>query len=223
MTTDDLYQIMSYACAKNQSQGYLSEDDFNRVINIGVRSQITFLLGTFQQYMPGRPVARVEFGQNSVIRQRLAPAIYGYILNTDTNGRSPYPGDYLQTDSMYSIYGNKRIRNAQQHSLDSYVNSSIDPVATNPIYLIEDNNFQFYPITISQAKLNYLRNPPDIVWASTLDGNNRPVYDPIRSVQPIFDDLFMFEAICRALMLVGVNLQLSVVMQYASSIKNEGQ
>jgi len=214
---------MKYATAKNGSQGYLSEDDFNLVINTGVRSQMTYLLGTFQQYMPGRPVARVELGQNSMIRQRLAPAILNAVLTIGGDGKSPYPADYLQVDSMYTNSGQKRIRYVEQHALDANVNSRIDPVSTNPIYLIENDNFQFYPISLGQAKLSYVGNPPNILWAFTLDGNGRPIYDDVNSVQPIFDDLFMYEAICRALMLVGVNLQLGVVMQYSQEIKNTGQ
>jgi len=223
MTTDEAYNIILYACSKNKQNGYVSPDDFNRIIKVGTIQYQSYLLGNFPQYTPGRPVARVELGQNSVVRQRLAPVIYGYNLNIDINGFSPYPGDYLQTDAMWSIYGYQRIRFADQHKFASIYNSVIDPVRTNPIYVLEDAGFRFFPQSTATAKLHYVKDAPAINWAYTLDVYNRPVYDPINSIQPVFDDLAMFDIICRSLVLVGVNLQLSVVMQYGKDIQNNGQ
>lgn len=223
MSVNDVYLLMQFAIKKAQN-GDLKPSDFNRVINVGMRSWIAWILGNFQTYQPGRPIARVELGNNSVVRQRLTPTIYGYILDINAaTGVSPYPHDYLQTDTMYSIYGFKRIRYAENNQLDSYYNSVIDPIATNPIYLIEDDNFQFYPTTQWQAKLRYVRDPQDIVWRYTEDIHGRPLYDPITSVDPIFDNLTMMEIIVRALALVGVNLQLNVVIGYSNEIKNQGQ
>lgn len=225
MNIDDIYVLMRYIVNKN-FQGNLQPEKFFTVINQGQRSYISYLLGSFQQYTPGRPMARVELGNNSVVRQRLSPVIYGYILNIDPQGNSPYPGDYIQTDAMwsiYGIYGIKRVRYAQQTALDSYYNSVIDPIVTNPIYLIQDTNFQFYPTNLYQAKLHYVRDAPDMVWGYTLDGNNRPVYDPTTSVQPVWDQAAIFDIIVRALEMVGINLQSNQVVSYSEEIKKQGQ
>lgn len=222
MTVDEVYRLMQYILNKNQ-QGYFAPDKFRLVINQAQRSYQSHLLGSFEQYTPGRPVARVELGQNSVVRQRLAPTIYGYILSIDAQGKSPYPADYIQTDSMYSIYGVSRIRNVQQNQLDAYYNSTIDPIATNPIYLIEDTEFQFYPTTTYQAKLHYVRDAPDIVWGWLPDSNGRPVYNPATSVDPVWDNAAIMDIIARALKLVGINLQSAAVVQFANEVKNEGQ
>src|SRR5690349_15786331 len=110
MDINDWYELTKYIINKNQ-QGFLSPAKFNMVINQGSRSYQSWLLGSFQQYTPGRPVARVELGNNRTVRQRLAPVIYGYVLDINsTTGKSNYPSDFLQVDSMYSIYGVKRIR-----------------------------------------------------------------------------------------------------------------
>lgn len=222
MDVNDCYVIMLYACAKNASQGYLSPSDFNTAFNHAQKSYSAYLLGNFQTYTPGRPIAKVELGQNSVVRQRLSPTIYGYNLHIDSTGFSPYPGDYLQTDAMWSIYGFQRIRYIQQNYLQSVYNSTIDPYQTNPIYLVEDLGFRFYPQSLGSSRLNYVRNPPDVVWGYTEDLNGLPVYSAARSTQPLWDDAGLFEIIIRALALVGVNLQLGVVIQYAEVIKKEG-
>jgi len=221
MNVNDIYELVKYICAKNQ-QGYIAPDEFNITINQAQDSYQAYLLGNFQQYSPGRPIARVELGANSVVRQRLTPTIYNYNLSVDTSGFAPYPGDYLQSDAMWTFYGNARVRYTQQDSLFSVVNSVIDPVATNPIYLIEDLGFRFYPNNIGAAKLSYVRNAPDIVWGYDLV-NYEPVYNPSKSVQPVWDDASMLEIIVRALKIIGVNLQSAAVIQYSNDIKNNGQ
>lgn len=223
MDINDWYELAKYIINKNQ-QGFLAPAKFNLVINQGARSYQSFLLGSFQQYTPGRPVAKVELGNNRTVRQRLAPVIYGYVLSiSSATGKSPYPGDFLQVDSMYSIYGINRIRYAEQNQLDAYYNSAIDPISTNPIYLIEDENFQFYPTSTYQAKLTYVRDAPEMRWAYTLDGNNRPVYDAANSIQPVWDTVAMFDILARALKLVGINLQAQQVVAFSNEIKKEGQ
>lgn len=222
MDVNEIYELIQYIIAKNQ-QGYLTPDEFNLTINQAQRSYQSYLLGNFQQYSPGRPVARVELGQNSVVRQRLSPSIYNYILSVDTTGFSPYPGDYLQSDAMWSLYGFKRVKNIQQDSLWSYYGSVIDPIATNPIYLIEDVGFRFYPSSTLAARLSYVRNAPDMVWGSVDDSNGRPVYSPIHSTQPIWDEASILEIIARALSMIGINLQAPAVLQYSEQIKSQGQ
>lgn len=223
MTVDDVYQIVLYACKKNKQQGYVSPTDFQIIINQGQRSYAASLLGSFPQYTPGRPIARVELGQNSVIRERLTPIIYGYNLPVDASGFSPYPANYLQTDSMWSIYGYQRIRYADQHKLASIYNSVIDNIATNPIYLLEDRGFRFYPQSTATARLNYVKECPDMIWGYTLDSNGIEVYNAATSTQPVWDSVALYDIIVRALLLVGVNLNAQVLMQYANEIKSSGQ
>lgn len=223
MSINEVYSLFLYICSKNKNQGYISPDDFNNNMNFAQISFQDWLLGEFQKYYANKAVATVELGQNSIIRQRLSPAIYGYNLNIDSNGFSPYPGDFYQVDSMWSIYGYQRIRYVQQNAIYLVANSVIDPIDENPCYMITDLGFQFFPSDIGQAKMSYVRQAPAMKWAYTLDGNGRPVYDPINSVDPIWSDLDLMDIISRALAYVGVNLQSAAVAQYATQIKNLGQ
>ena len=223
MDINQVYQIVLYATAKNLAQGYVSPNDFNLTINQAQRSYVAYLLGSFQQYTPGQPVARVEFGQNTVIRTRLAPIIYWTDLSLDGDGYCDYPEDYLQTDAMFTIYGYKRIRAVQQDSLYSYYNSAIDPIETNPIYILQDTGLHFFPEDLGEAKMSYVANPPEMLWGYTVDVNGIPIYDEPSSIQPVWDDASMLDIIVRALAIIGVNLQLNVVEQYSMVVKNQGQ
>lgn len=174
MNINDVYTLVQYITNKNQ-QGYVTPSQFNTVINQAQKSYVSYLLGSFQSYTPGRPVARVELGQNSVIRQRLSPIIIQASLSIDGTGFSPYPTNYLQTDAVRTT-DFQRVRFVQQDSLYSYYNSTIDPVSSNPIYLLESAGFRFYPTTLANAVLSYVKNPPDMSWAYKKDSNSRPIY-----------------------------------------------
>jgi len=225
MTSDDVYKIILYAAAKNKQNGYVSPEDFNTVLMpVAQKSYLDYLLGEYQKYQPMRPISVVEFGQNERIRTSLAPLIYGAILNPfPYNGISPFPSDFEYTDNMWGLYGFYNIRFVQQNRLDSYAHSTIDPVVSNPVYLIQHEGFHFFPEDIGAAKLSYVRTPPPIEWAYTLDVNNRAIYDSVNSKQPIWYEADILDIVSRALRIIGVNLQSQAITQYAEEIKNTGQ
>lgn len=222
MNVNDMYQICQFAINKAQN-GYLKPTQFNLIINQAQTSFQDYLLGEFQQYQYGRPQARVNYSQNSDTRQRLTPLITELTLTVDANGEADYPADYLQVDAVRNVSTFDRIRFVQQDSLYSYIKSQIDPVASNPIYLLTDQGFKFYPINIGTARLTYVANAPEILWAYTNDVNNRPVYDPLTSVDPVWYDVDKLEIVARALKLVGLNLQIGQLEQYANQVTQTGQ
>lgn len=225
MDVNVAYKIVLYACAKNKQNGYVSPEDFNTVLMpVAQRGYLDYLLGEYQRYSLRRPIAVVEFGQNERIRDSISPLIYGTVLTPDVlTGIASFPSDYEYVDAMWSQYGYYNIKFAQQDRQDSYLHSSIDPIATNPVYLLQHEGFHFFPENIGAARLSYVRTPPAIVWGYVLDSNGRPVYDPATSQNPVWSDTDMMQILVRALALVGVNLQIGVVQQYAEQIKQGGQ
>lgn len=222
MNVNDMYRICQYAINKAQN-GYLTSSEFNLLVNQAQTSYADYLLGEFQQYQYGRAQARIDYNQNSNIRQRLSPLIYGYTLSIDGTGFASYPGDYVQTDAIWNPNGISRYRYVKQDSLFSYYNSKIDPIATNPIYLIEQNGFRFFPASVGTARLTYVKNPPTITWGYTIDVNGREVYSEGASDQPVWSDVDLLEIIARVLKLVGVNLKDGMVEQYANQVTQMGQ
>jgi hypothetical protein len=220
MNVNDMYRICQFAVNKAQN-GYLTPSEFNLTINQAQVSYQDYLLGEFQQYQYGRPQARINYSQNENIRQRLSPLITNATLTINGSGEVAYPADYVQADTIITT-AFKRVRFVQQDSLYSYYNSEIDPIATNPIYLLEPTGFQFYPVTLGSAILTYIKDAPEIVWGyTTVSG--RPVYSSGTSVQPVWDNVDLLEIISRALKLIGLNLQDGQVQQYANQITQQGQ
>ncbi len=227
MTSNVCYQIMAYACAKNLQQGYLSPQDFYTSINTAQQQYLDYLLGEYQRYQIKRPIAVVEFGQNERIRDTISPLIYNAILPINaTTGIASRPSDYEYTDAMWSVYGNYNIKFIQQDRQDMYIHSEIDPIVTNPVYLIRHEGFQFFPdrpYGENQAKMSYVRTPPSIVWGYNTDSNGNAVWNPATSQDPVWSDTDMMQIISRALAIVGVSLQAGAVSQYAEQVKQGGQ
>lgn len=222
MTVDVVYRIMQFVVNKSQ-QGNLTPSQFNLIINEAQNEYLSFLVGNIQQYQYGKAVPRIDYSQNEVTRQKMTPLLYPYTLSIDNTGFSSYPYGFLQVDGMWKSDGINKIRFCEQNRLTSTYKSVIDKIADYPIYLLQREGFQFYPLTSTTAKLSYVKEPPQIVWAYTNDVNGRPIYDAANSVDPVFYDIDMIQVIVRALRMVGINLQENVVIQYAEQIKTQGQ
>ena len=223
MTVDFAYQLVLNAVNKSGNGGYIDPSTFNNFINSAQYEYLDYMLGAFQQYQTGRPVPRVQYSMTEATRQALTPFIDSpTTLVIDVTGFSAYPPDYQQTDAMFDVNLN-RIRYVPQHKLFSYLTSVIDPIASNPIYLIQSNGFQFYPITQGTAKLSYVATPNTIVWAFVNDVNGIPIYAPGSSVDPEWYDSDMMQILARTLRLAGLNLSMPELAQFEQEIKNQGQ
>jgi hypothetical protein len=222
VTADEVYRTIQIVCSKNQS-GYVTPDQFNLIIKLGGLGFLDYLLGQVEQYQPGRPQPRVALGMSKTIRLSLAAVIDPISpIVIDGTGLAPYPANLQMVDAMFTT-DMKRIRFVQQNKLGSYLNSSVTPVATNPIFLIDSAGFQFYPITLGGAKISYVHTPVDIIWGFSNNPNGDPIYNPATSVDPEWYDADIMQVIVRALALIGVNLQAPQVQQYAQMIKMQGQ
>lgn len=221
-----MYAIIKYACSKNLQQGYVSPSDFMNCINMAQRSYEDYLLGEYQQYQLNRPIAVVEIGQNQRIRDSLAALIYGTVLPINqTTGISPFPSDYEYVDAMWSLYGIYNIKFIQQDRKDSYAHSDIDPIAQNPVYLIQHEGFEFLPVNpygYTSARMSYVRNAPAIIWGYN-EVNGVPVWNPATSQNPVWSETDCLQVIVRALAIIGVSLQFNTVLQYSNDIKRNGQ
>jgi len=230
VTSDTAYKIIQYAANQFQ-RGNVSPARFSLIINYGSTSFLDYYLGQMQQYQYGSPASRVQFGVNETARQRLSPLIDPVTEYTpDITGFVPYPPLFEQVDAMYDTSPNfNRIRFVPQHKLPNYKSDPIDPVATNPIYILESEGFRIYPnmtedgIASPTIRLSFVHTPPIIVWNSSLDANGRPQYQDAGSVGLWCYEVDSAELIARGLRLVGVNLQANQVSQYAETIIKEGQ
>lgn len=223
MTVKDAYDLFLFIVNKNQV-GNTIVGSFNTSINSAQYSYLSYLLGLFQQYQYGRPQARVQFGQNAIIRERLSPFIGApETISVNASGEATEPEGYIAFDAMTYGPQKKRVKLIQQDRLSSHFNSAITPMSDNPFCVKIKGGFLVYPNSIGEVYLSYIKKPDAIVYAYTLDGNGLPVYNAGNSKDPLWYDTDMMEIIARALSQGGVNLQAGQVQQYAQMLKTAGQ
>lgn len=169
MTIDEVFRLCNFISGKNQN-GNITPDNFNLLVKESNSEYQSFLVGEVEQFQYNNAKVRVGLGQNLVL-SKLAPFIKSpTTLTIDNTGKSPYPNDYIEKIALYTSTMSK-VRWATQERLASFLSDPIDPVATNPIYLIEDNQFQFYPISLGQAKLSYIRAGETPYWGYNQSGS----------------------------------------------------
>jgi len=224
ITVDEMYQIERLVINNNQN-GNLTKDKFNLINEQAQYDYMEFLLGDLRRYQFGRPIPPAAWGMTARIRQSLTPFIQPPTSVTvdPATGIAPFPPGYQMWDAMYwSIY-RKRVKFIQQERLDSHLNSTINPISRNPVFLSIYTGFEVYPNDIGAIRLSYIRNPRPIIWGSTPDIYGRQVYNPALSSQPEWFREDVIQIMARALRMMGVSLQAAQVSQYADQIKNVGQ
>lgn len=220
MNVNDVYKIVQYILNKSQ-MGELTPDEFNTIAPQAERQYLSFLLGNVEGYQYGRQIARVELGMNQPLLQKLKKFLTEPIPLTITSGVADFPPDFEAGVAMYTSTMGK-IRFVQQDALYQWLDSVIDPIATNPIYLYQRNGFRFYPDTLQSALISYIATPTWMKWGFTLDGNGLPQYDENTSDQPLWYEIDMVQIIVRILKMAGVNLKDGDVVQYANQIQLQG-
>lgn len=223
MDINDLFLTVKYIANKN-AQGYITSTEFNKILLPNAqRDYQNYLLGLIQSFQQGRPIAPVEIGGNEIIMQKLSPFVSAPTqLNIDGTGGALYPNNYIYPYAMFTDDMANPISWITASQLASYTGSVIDPIANNPVYLILNSKFQFYPITLVKAKLIYVRTPVDGVWGYVTETNGREVYSVDLSTQIEWMQNDYSEIIARVLRQVGVNLSAQQVIQYAEEIKSKG-
>jgi hypothetical protein len=119
---------------------------------------------------------------------------------------------------------NFSMKRFEQNRLAERLQDSIDPVnEANAFYVEESSVWKVYPTTLATVTIKYLTLPTDIVWAFTLDGSGRPVYNPVGSVNPQWYDNDIDEVVGRALKILGVSIRENVLMSYGQNVIQSGE
>lgn len=228
---DENFKLVKYIIKKNLN-GDVSDASFNMLINQAQLSYLSHLIGGTETYQQGRPISRVEIGNNQHIAQKLSPFIdTPELLTVDSNGNAVFPTDMIVVNAMFKVNATTpssreyagRIKWVKQDNLYSHLDDPIDPVADNPIYLIEKNKFQFYPLSLGNAKISYVKKPANVVWGYTIDSNSRHVYNAGTSTNLAWGEIDQMEIIARVVKIIGVNLNAASVVSFANEMKTIGQ
>jgi len=180
------------------------------------------LVGKWQRASNGKLGANSGFLENRVITTKMAPFMIPATL-TIASGDANKPSDFIYQLAI-RING-KEVKSINHNQIATVNDSVIDPPleSSDTYYVVTyEDYYHFLPISVTEAELDYIAAPEDVVWAFTLNGQNRQVYDAANSVQPKWNQNTIIEITRRALKSLGVSFKDSDFAQYGTSVINTG-
>lgn len=220
LTVDEAYRHLLRICHKNQVES-LNYTDALAYLNQAQYDYQDFLLGSPEQFQPGRPVPRVAFGNGEQIDVRLAPFIVRDAALSIASGLATKPSTLRKLGAL--LKDGVVVRRAETGKLGNWRGSEIDPPsASNPLYTELTTQYQFFPSTMTSVEIIYIRRPVKMVWNFTTV-NGRPVYTATNSVHPEWEEGDMYNIIARAARIAGVPYQDSNLQNYGQSVINQGE
>lgn len=186
-----------------------------------------FRIVTNQTFLGNTPVngGSIKKADNSII------AVEKTATYLDIN--SEFPPDYLHLLSLRAFYNVKKsdgtlslrevdIKSKSEAEVGNILNSHItEPTNRYPISIDYGNYIQIYPKNIGKVRMVYLRLPDSPVWEYTTQ-NNRPVYDPVQSVDIDIPEDAQNELAAILLDMMGVQAREPFLVQAADKMQNEG-
>jgi hypothetical protein len=135
-------------------------------------------------------------------------------LLTLTSGSATLPSDFVRETGYISANGRtvKRVTHAQ---LSKRLESKLTPPTSNfPICVFYSTSIKFYPTTLTNVYMTYLKKPIQPEYAYTVV-NGRPVYDDDNSIDVEWGDDDITKLTAKALQVLAQNLSDPVLSQYA--------
>lgn len=222
-STNDIFSFLKFLLRKNQA-GSISATDYFYAWNSEQASTHEDLLGKWQNRANGKTGVNIGLIQDETMLTKLAPFTISTTL-TISGGFADWPADMIYQLALR--VGNSKITHFNKDERWSIEDSVIDPpsLADNCFYYTEyasgtdgiRGKYEFLPSTINQATLDYVASCTDIVWAYTLDGQGRQVYDATNSVQPKWDQNTIVSITKRALKSLGVSFKDQDFTQFGQS------
>lgn len=205
-SVDQIYSYLKYQLRKN-SAGGISAGDFFNAWNSEQNSYQSDLLGRWQAKSNSKEGANTGLIENETIMTKLAPLIQTVVLPV-TAGQANKPSDFIYTLALR--IGGYKVFQVDHDSIWAVNTDVIDPssITDNSYYYTEyQNYYSILPATVANTTLDYIQTAPDIVWNFTLDGAGRQVYNPVGSVQPVWDQPTIIEITRRCLNSLGVSFK----------------
>jgi hypothetical protein len=222
LSVDYIYDFALKLIRKNQA-GSLSSTAFAKHWNDAQATYQDDLLGRFQARSNGKSGINTGLIENRTTLQKLAPFTKLYTL-TITTGEADKPADFIYELAM-RING-KEVIHINHNQIATVNDNVIDPpsISNDQYYVVEyEDYYSFLPTAVTEAELDYICTPEDVLWAYTIDGSGRQVYDAGNSVQPVWDNNSCREITKRMLTNLGVSYKDNDFAAFGKSVQTTGE
>lgn len=217
---NQIYQFLRWLLRKNQA-GAISSNDFFYAWNSESSSYFKDLLGRFQARANGKLGMNTGLIENESIETQLSPYTKNVTIAIAA-GLGSKPSDFIYKVGM-RING-VDVFHVNKNQIAAVNNSSFDApsVSGNRYYYTNyQGQYKFFPNTVTEAELDYICHPTDIVWGFTIV-SGRQQYNAGTSVQPEWRQPEIVEITKRALKSFGVSFHDRDFAEFGNSVINTG-
>jgi hypothetical protein len=221
---DQIFSFVQFLTRKNQSNS-ISANEFFLAWNGQGSAYLQDMLGRFQKASNTKEGITTGAIENQTIMTKLAPFTKNVTIPV-VAGQATKPGDFTYTWAIMETTSQQRVWPVNKDQIYSVLEDVIDPpsIEQNNYYCTEYlGYFQLYPSATGSIDLDYCSSPIDIVWGSTPDANNRPVYDAATSVQPLWSQASIIEITSRTLDYFGVSYKDQDFSQFGNKVLAKGE
>lgn len=218
---DQIYGYLRFLVRKNQS-GSISSTEFFYVWNSEQMDLFQDLKGRFNARNNGKEGVNTGLIENERIEIKISPFIKTTTLAVAA-GFATRPSDFSYL-LAFRISG-ADVKHINKNQIPTVNDNVIDPpsIVNNCYYYTPYGvQYKFFPITVTSVDMDYLGMPSDILWAYTIDGAGRQVYNPGGSTQPQWGQEEIIEITERALKKLGVSYKDGDMAQYGNSVIQTG-
>ncbi len=163
-----------------------------------------------------------EYESNNYLSDSMSVFLSDPTTLTLVAGKYTIPSDFMHETGEISANGKtvKRLTHAQ---LSQRRDSALVPPTTDyPICAFYKTFIQFYPTTLTNVVMTYLKKPVQPVYATTIS-NGRAVYDDAASVDVEWNENDTVKITSKALEVLAQNLENPILAQYADNKSNKNQ
>jgi hypothetical protein len=161
---------------------------FNLLLKLANYDYFKQWCGLPEQWQPGHPVTSRGWQiaeQNTEALKTFIVPFQNYVV--DSNGQLSYPNDFVHLTRI-GFYNSVTSRQrpveilTDQQADERLGNYITDPALEYPIVIYQNTYFQFYPITLLNISMSYLRLPITPIYVLKQE-NDIDVYDPDNSTE----------------------------------------
>jgi len=211
VSIDYVHQLV-YDLAAKQLASFPSPNDFNNYAELAS-------IDLFNYYNDERnkELIDVKMGQTINIPNTLSDFVVYQAVMEQSGNEFLYPDDFMYDLALTNSVSKADFKKVDPDKIFNYINSTIDaPSLDFPIYMpLDQSRVVVYPTVI--PSLTYLRKPITPVWAYTVI-NNRPVYDPLTSVDFDWSPTEVYRLTMRILNYFGISIRDTELMQEAQQL-----
>lgn len=161
---DQCYKLLKYRGNTNSYLANISPDDFNL---LWPQAELRFFNGKYKDYGITKKI------NDTLTKVKTPPIPITMPTTGSTAGQYTFPSDMLHESSIMSTFNGilQEVTEFEDDRLGSKLSNSVDaPTLECPIYVRYATYLQFYPVTIANAVLTYLKQPVSSFWSYTING-----------------------------------------------------